>query len=328
MRLTTLNRIAAALLGLAAFASTAVAQTAEQWPNKPVRIFIPVGPGGVADTLARTLANAFQPHANGHGLVVENRPGAGGTIAAAAVVREAPDGYNLFLADVGPNAVSHTMAKLTYDPHTAFTPIIHLANLPAILVVAPDLPHKTLADFIAAAKAAPNKYNFTSAGLGNWTHLFMTHMNMRAGIEQVSLVTRSGPEMAMAVMRGDAHTAILSVSTSLPLIKDGKLRAMAGVGARPMPLLPDVPAIAKDLPGFDAAIWHGIVGPAGMDAALTKRINAVFNAVLKDPAVIKVLNESMAADIVGGTPEQFDTFVKGELQRWPVVMKALGAEVK
>jgi tripartite-type tricarboxylate transporter receptor subunit TctC len=206
--------------------------------------------------------------------------------------------------------------------------VVHLANLPAVIVVAPDQPHKTLSDFITAAKAAPNKYIFTSAGLGNWTHLFMTHLNMRAGIEQVSLVVRSGPEMATAVMRGDAHTAILSVSTSQQLIKEGKLRALAGVGARPMPQLPDVPAVAKDFPGFDVSIWNGIVGPAGMDPALVKRINAVFNAVLKDPVVAKALTETQAAEIVGGTPQQFDTFIKSELQRWPDVMKALGAAPK
>jgi tripartite-type tricarboxylate transporter receptor subunit TctC len=323
------TRLAAAALAFATLLPAAArAQTAEQWPTKPVRILIPVGPGGAADTLARNLANAFPTHANGHALVVENRPGAGGTIAATAVVREAPDGYNLFLADVGPNAVSHTMAKLSYDPHTAFTPIIHAANLPAVIVVRPELPHKSLDAFIAAAKKEPGKFNFASAGLGNWTHLFMTHLNQRAGIDQVSVVFRSGPEMATAVMRGDADTAVLSLSTSLQLIQEGKLHALAGVGARPMPQLPNTAAVAKDIPGFDVAIWHGIVGPAGMDAALVKRINAVFNAVLADPAVKKALTEAQAADIIGGTPEKFDAFIKAELQRWPEVMKALGTQPK
>src|SRR4029079_18835143 len=164
---------AIAVAGIAAIAP-ALAQTASQWPDRPVRLLVPVGAGGAADTLSRNLADGFSQFANGQPLIVENRPGGGGTIAAAAVAREKPDGYTLFLAEVGPNAVSHMlMTKLAYDPHTAFTPIIHAANLPAIILIRPTLPYKTLADFIAAAKQQPGKFNYASAGIGNWTHLFM-----------------------------------------------------------------------------------------------------------------------------------------------------------
>src|SRR3954465_7566349 len=167
----------------------ALAQSAAQWPERPVRLLVTVGAGGAADTLSRNLSNGFQQFANGQPLVVENRPGAGGTIAAAAVAREKPDGYTLFLAEGGPNAVSHVLgAKLPYDPHTAFTPIIHAANLPAVILIRPTLPHTTLAEFIPAAKQQPGKFNYASAGLGNWTHLFMAYLNSRAGIDQVNVV--------------------------------------------------------------------------------------------------------------------------------------------
>ncbi len=306
----------------------AAAQSAAQWPERPVRLVVSVGAGGAADLLSRNVASGFSQFANGQALVVENRPGAGGTIAAAAVAREKPDGQMLFLAEVGPNAVSHTLAKLPYDPHTAFTPIIHLANLPAVVLIRSTLPYKTLAEFVAAAKQQPGKFNFASAGMGNWTHLFMSYLNSRAGIDQVNVVYRSGSEMLTSLLRGDADTAIITVSTSLGQVREGKIRALAGAASRPMRQLPDVPAAGQTIPGFDVSVWHGIVGPAGMDPALVTRINAVFNQVLQAPAVRNAITEGQAADIIAGTPQQFDAFIKGELKRWPEVVKAAGIKAE
>lgn len=316
--------VISALLLAALASGPAASQPAAQWPDRPVRLLVPVGAGGAADTLSRNLASGFAQFANGQALIVENRTGAGGTIAAAAVAREKPDGYTLFLAEVGPNAVSHTLAKLPYDPHTAFTPIIHAANLPAVILVRSTLPYKTLPEFIAAAKQQPGKFNYASAGLGNWTHLFMAYLNSRAGVEQVNIVYRSGAEMLTSLLRGDADTAIITVSTSLGQVRDGKVRALAGVSARPMRQLPDVPAAGQTIPGFDVNVWHGIVGPAGMDPALVARVNGIFNQVLQVPQVRTAITEAQAAEIVGGTPQQFDAFIKAELKRWPEVVKAAG----
>ncbi|MEY3665628.1 MAG: hypothetical protein RLZZ153_1810 [Pseudomonadota bacterium] len=313
--------VSGSLLGCIA-ASTVSAQAA--WPDRPVRLLVTVGAGGAADTLSRNLSNGFAQFANGQALLVENRPGAGGTIAASTVAREKPDGYTLFLAEVGPNAVSHTLAKLPYDPHTAFTPIVHVANLPAVVLVRATLPYKTLDEFIAAAKQQPGKFNFASAGLGNWTHLYMAYLNSQAGIDQVNIVYKSGAEMLTALLRGDADTAVITVSTSLAQVREGKVRPLAGVSARPMRQLPDVSSVGKTIPGFDVSVWHGIVGPAGMDAALVARINAVFNQVLQLPQIRAAITEGQSADIIGGTPQQFDAFIKGELKRWPEVVKAAG----
>jgi tripartite-type tricarboxylate transporter receptor subunit TctC len=319
----------AAAVAVAAFAaSPAVAQSAAQWPDRPVRLLVTVGAGGAADTLSRNLSNAFAQFANGQPLIVENRPGAGGTIAASAVAREKPDGYTLFLAEVGPNAVSHTLAKLSYDPHTAFTPIIHAANLPAIVLIRPTLPYTTLAEFVAAAKQQPGKFNYASAGLGNWTHLFMAYLNSQAGIDQVNVVYRSGSEMLTALLKNEADTAIITVSTALGQIREGRIRALAGVSERPMPQLPDTPPVARTIPGFDVSVWHGIAGPAGMDPALVARINGIFNQVLQVPSVRTAITQSQAADIIGGTPQQFDAFIKSELKRWPDVVKAAGIKVE
>lgn len=294
------------------------------WPDRPVKLVVSVGAGGAADTLSRNLASGFAQFANGQTLLVENRPGAGGTIAAAAVAREKPDGYTLFLAEVGPNAVSHTLAKLPYNPHTAFTPIVHVANLPAVVLMRADLPFKNLGEFIEAARRQPGKFNFASAGLGNWTHLYMAYLNSLAGIEQVNVVYKSGAEMLLALLRGDADTAVITVSTSLSHVREGKVRPLAGIAARPMRQLPDVPPVAQTLPGFDVSVWHGIVGPAGMDPALVNRVNEVFNRVLQAPAVRTAITEAQAADIIGGTPLQFDAFIKEELKRWPEVVRRAG----
>ena len=323
--LTLRQIVGVAALAVAAFAAVpAFAQSAAQWPERPVRLLVPVGAGGAADALSRNLANGFQAFANGQPLIVENRVGAGGTLAAAAVAREKPDGYTLFLAEVGPNAVSHTLGKLPYDPHTAFTPIIHAANFPAVVLIRPTLPYATLAEYIAAAKKQPGKFNYASAGMGNWTHLFMAYLNSQAGIDVVNVVYRSGAEMLTSLLRNDADTAIITVSTSLGQVKEGKICALAGTSMVPMSQLPKTPSVGQTIPGFDVVVWHGIVGPAGMDPALAARINGIFNQVLQLPTVRKAITETQAADVVGGTPQQFDAFIKSELKRWPEVVKAAG----
>ena len=323
MPFVRLAAIAALSLSVLA-AGPAPAQTAARWPDRPVRLVVSVGAGGAADLLSRNLASGFSQFANGQALVVENRPGAGGTIAAAAVAREKPDGHTLFLAEVGPNAVSHTLAKVPYDPHTAFTPIIHVANLPAVVLVRSTLPYKTLDEFVAAAKQQPGKFNYASAGVGNWTHLFMAYLNSRAGIDQVNVVFRSGAEMLTSLLRGDADTAVITVSTSLGQVREGKIRALAGAAMRPMRQLPDVPPVGQTIPGFGVSVWHGIVGPAGVAPALVARANAGLNQVLQAPAVRAAITEGQSADIVAGTPQQFDAFIRGEQMRWPEVEKAAG----
>lgn len=317
-------RLFTALAAVALAVTPAFGQSAAQWPDRPVRLLVPVGAGGAADTLSRNLSNGFSQFANGQPLIVENRPGGGGTIAAAAVAREKPDGYTLFLAEVGPNAVSHTLSKLSYDPHTAFTPIIHAANLPAVVLIRPTLPYKTLNEFVTAAKQQPKKFNYASAGVGNWTHLFMAYLNSVAGIDQINVVYRSGSEMLTSLLKDEADTAIITVSTALGQIREGKVRALAGASMKPMTQLPDTPPAGQTVRGFDVAVWHGIVAPAGMDAALATRINGIFNQVLQVPEVRKAIAESQAAEIVGGTPQQFDAFIKSELKRWPEVVKTAG----
>jgi len=318
------------LIGLALLcvASPSFAQPAEKWPDRPVKLIVPVGAGGAADTLSRNLSNGFSQFANGQPLVVENRPGAGGTVAAAGVALEKPDGYVLMLAEIGTNAAAQALqSKLQYDPQTAFTPIIHVANLPTVVLMRPTLPYKTLADLVAAAKQQPGKFNYASGGTGNWTHLFMAYLNSRAGIEMVNVPYRSGAEMTTSLLRGDTDVAAITVSTSMAFIREGKVRAVAGFPARQIPELPDTPPAIQSIPGFSIDLWHGIVAPAGMDPALVNRINTIFNQVLKTPAVSAAISQAQAAEVVGGSPKQFDDLIKAELKRWPELIKSAGIKV-
>lgn len=321
-----------ACLALLFFASASVpasAQSVSSWPERPVRLIVPFGAGGASDTLARHLASGFSQFANGQPLVVENRPGGGGTVGAATAVREKPDGYTLVLADMTPNAVAHVlMSRLPYDPHTAFTPIIHVANFSGVVLMRPTLPYEGLVEYIAAAKQQPGKFNYATAGVGNWTHLFMEELNNRVGIRQVSVPYRSGAEIVTSLLRNEADTAIMTVATSVGQIRAGKLRALAVTATKPVPQLPDTPLASETVPGFSAGVWHGIAGPAGMDSALVERINGIFNQILEVPAVRKAISEGQGADITGGTAQQFDAFIKGELQRWPKVVKAANIKLE
>jgi tripartite-type tricarboxylate transporter receptor subunit TctC len=317
--------IAIALLFVAA---PSLAQPAAKWPDRPVKLIVPVGAGGAADTLARNLGNGFSQFANGQPLVVENRPGAGGTVAAGQVALEKPDGYVLMLAEIGTNAAAHALqSKLSYDPERAFTPIIHVANLPTVVLMRPTLPYKTLGDLIAAAMQQPGKFNYASGGIGNWTHLFMAYLNSRAGVEMVNVPYRSGAEMTTSLLRGDTDVAAITVSTSMPFIREGKVRAVAGFPATQIPELPDTPPAIQSIPGFSIDLWHGIVAPAGMDPALVNRINAVFNKVLETSAVRTAISQAQAAEVVGGSPKQFDDLIKAELKRWPELIKSAGIKL-
>jgi len=316
--------IAIALLSIA---TPCFAQPAK-WPDRPVKLIVPVGAGGAADTLARNLSNGFSQFANGQPLVIENRPGAGGTLAATGVALEKPDGYVLLLAEIGANAAAQALqSKLSYDPQTAFTPIIHVANLPTVVLMRPTLPYKTLGDLIAAAKQQPGKFNYASAGIGNWTHLFMAYLNSTAGVEMVNVPYRSGAEMTTSLLRGDTDVAAVSVSTSISFIREGKVRAVAGFPAKQIPELPDTPPVTQSIPGFSIDLWHGIVAPAGMDPALVSHINTIFNKVLEIPAVRAAISQAQAAEVVGGTPKQFDDLIKAELKRWPELIKSVGVKV-
>ncbi len=301
-----------------------VARSQPAWPDHSVRLVVPFGAGGASDTLARTCAQAFTEESGGQTLVVENRGGAGGTIAGAATAQARPDGYTLMLADLGANAIAHEMMRgLAYDPPNAFTPICHLTNLPVVVVVKPDLAVRTAAEWFALAKSrAATPLTYAHPGIGYPSQLAHELMLQMTGTRMIPVSYRSGAEVMRSVISGECDCAIPTVSSALPFIREGKARAIAVLTAGRVAQLPDTPPMAETLPGFEANVWNGIVGPAGMDAALVARVNQVFVKIMQRPDVVARVQTSQAAQVVAGTPAQFADLIKAEIARWTPLIRA------
>ena len=315
------------LIGLGAGLGLAAAGRAQQavaaWPDRPVRLVVPFGPGGAIDTLSRTVANAFPAQANGQSLVVENRGGAGGTIAGAAVAQARPDGSTMMMADLGANAIGHEMARLTYDPTRAFQAVCHLVNLPLVLLVPADSPARDVAGLQKLAREKPDM-PYAHPGIGYIGHLAQELMMRQLDIRMTPVPYRSGAEVVRSLLAKETSSAFITVSTSLPFIREGKLRALAVGSKAAVPALPEVPPLAATLPDFEAAVWHGIVAPAGLPPEITAAANRVFNAVARQPEVRQSVEQVQAGEVVGGTPEQFAAFIRGQTERWVPVIRAAG----
>lgn len=295
------------------------------WPQGQVRLIVPFGPGGAIDTLSRTVASRFGEFTGGAQLVVENRAGAGGTIAGAYAATQRPDGTVLMMADVGANAIGRLLyPSLQYDPLTAFTPIIHLVNLPGALIAHPSVAEQTMAEIIAAARARPDGFAFSSAGTGNGSHLFMELFLKRAGVKMVHVPYRSGAEMVTALIRGDAQFGFPTVSSALTMIREGRARAVAVSTTDPTPILPGTPTVGSLLPGFNVAVWHGVVAPAGMEPGMVARINEVFGRIAALPEVRERVEQNQAGRVVAGTPEAFADHLRREFETWAPIIREGG----
>jgi tripartite-type tricarboxylate transporter receptor subunit TctC len=317
--------LAAASMALpAGLARPFVARAQGAWPDRPVRLIVPFGAGGAVDTISRLVSQHFQPIA-GQPLVVENRPGAGGTIAGAFVARERPDGNTLMMTDIGANAIGNLIyANLPYDPATAFTPVCHMVNLPSAVIARKDLVVAGLADMIAQAKAAPDKFTFASAGIGNGSHLFMELLAQRAGIKLTHVPYRSGAELATAVVKGETDYGFLSVSSGLQQIRGGLVKPIAVSSLSRNAALPDVPLVADVIPGFETNIWHGLAGPAGMPAPLVEQANRVFDRIAQLTEVKEAVARVQAGVTVGGSAENFGRFIAAEIATWTPLIQAIG----
>jgi len=307
--------------------SLAPAQAETKWPERPVRILIPFSAGGAADTLARILGDHFPSEAKGQPLIIENKSGAGGTLAGGEAARSRPDGYTLLIGDIGANAVAGALyTKLPYDVSTSFTPVIHLANLPMAVIVHPSLAEGGLEGFLKRARSKPGALSFASAGAGGASHLMMVLLNLLAKTEMVHVPYRGGGPVVQAVMTNETQIAISTVSTCRPFIEDGVVKALAVGEPKSIQALPNIPPGAAVLPGFEAVTWHGIHVPAGTPKEIVLEINRIFNALLKKPEVLKRLEQQTAVP-VGGTPEQYARFVDGEIVKWVEVVKRAGIQM-
>ncbi|HYL90678.1 MAG TPA: tripartite tricarboxylate transporter substrate binding protein, partial [Burkholderiales bacterium] len=267
----------------AAFAVQAAAQT---YPSKPVKIIVPAQPGGGLDLVGRTMGDQLS-RALDQSFVVENMGGAGGTLAAMATVRAAPDGYTLMVGYVGTHGTNPAVRKLQYDAIADFTPIAMVGGTPNLVVVAPSVPAKDLKSFIDYARQNPTKVNWGTGGIGLLNHLALEQFRGAAGLEVSAYVHYKGMGPAIAdMLGGQIHVLMPGLAAALPHIKNGRIRPLAVTGLKRHPLLPDVPTFEElGYKGFDGVQWYGIVGPARLPADITQRLNGEINRAITSPAL-------------------------------------------
>ena len=310
-----------------ALAWSSAARAQQAYPAKPIRLILPFPPGGSTDIVARLIGQKLT-ESWGQPVLIENRPGAGGNIAAETAARAAPDGYTLFQVNVA-NAIGATLyPKLSYDLITSFAPVIQLATTPYVLLAHPTVPAKNTAELIALAKARPGQLNYASAGGGSATHLSGELLKSMAGVNIVHVPYKGTGPAVTALLSGEVDLYFATVPAALPLVEAKKLRALGVTSARRSPLMRDVPAIAEaGLKGYETSTWHGILAPAGTSPEIVVKLNAEIARVLAQPAVKERL-VGQGLDPVGGTPEQFGAYLKTEISKWAVVVKASGARAE
>lgn len=314
-------------LAAAAFAVLALAAPAawpQAWPAKPIKILVGVTPGGTTDTLARFLGQEMAKDL-GQPVVVENRPGAGGNIAAEAVARAAPDGYTLLFVNT-----SHSVnmglygSRLPYDAVKDFTPITQVSTGPAVLIAAKDFPAKDARDVIALAKSQPGKLDFAIGGLGTSIHMAGELFKMMAGIEIANIPYKGSSPALMDVVGGQVKLMFAPVINAVPQVKAGKVKALGVTSATRIPALPDVPPIADALPGYESAAYFGLLGPAKLPKEVLAKLHATAAKAAQSPDLRSRL-EPDGSRVVGGTPEEFESFLVADVEKWRRVVKATGA---
>ena len=311
----TLMHIAVCCLPLWGFTSV-LAQT---YPTKPVRLIVPFPAGGATDIFARALSQKLGEKL-GQSLVVENRPGAGGTIGSDAVAKAAPDGYTLVLATSSTHSIGPSLnARMPYDAVRDFSPIAHVGNAPSIMLVPNSSPAHSVKEWIAYAKANPGKLNYASSGNGTIVQLTAELFKSQAGVFLVHIPYK-GTALAMPdLISGKVDVIFDSLPTGLPHVRDGRLRALAVTTAKRTPLAPDLPAVAEVLPGYDSNTWFGLFGPKGLPAEVLTKVNSAANQALVDPEVKDKLAR-LGIETVGSTPQQFADMVAADTAKWKKII--------
>lgn len=298
------------------------AQAADFPGGKPIRIIVPTGAGSSTDVLARELALRLGERLK-NPVVVENRTGAGGSIGAQAVATAPADGYTLLMGTIGVLAINeHLYPKLAYNVERQFIPVVEVARVPNLLLVNPNLPVKTLPEFVAYAKAHPGKLNFGSSGNGTSPHLAGEMLKSRAGIVATHVPYRGGPEAISDLLSGNLQFMFYHVTGALPYLKDGRLRAIALAAPTRDSQLPDLPTFADTgMPNFDVTAWIGLMAPAGTPPEAVALINRQSAALLAMPQVQQRYRE-LGAEAVGGTSADFGARIKTESAKWGALIKS------
>ncbi len=318
------------LLKAAAFftfviASPVLAQTVPQYPAKPVRMIVTAAAGSGPDITARIVGQKLTA-ALGQSVVIENRPGAGGSIAAELAAKAAPDGYTLVMASAGSHAVSPALyPKLAWDPVRDFVPITIVAVAPNILIVHPSLPVKSVRELIALARARPGELSFGSGGSGSTAHLSGELFRTMANIKIVHIPFKGAPSAALGVIGGQVEMALLNLPPTLPQVKSGRLKGLAVTTAKRTSAIPELPTIAEaGVPGYEASTWYGVMAPAGTPNEITGRLYTAIIADLRtDDTRARIAADG--GEVVGSTPEEFAATLKRDLAKWTRVVKDSGA---
>ena len=299
---------------------------AQDWPAKPVRIVVPFAAGGTTDITARVVAEQLTQVLK-QSFIIDNRAGAGGNIGATEVARAVPDGYTFLMGTPGTKAINQFLyPKMPYDTAKDFAPVSFVVRVPNVLVVHPGVGVKTLAEFIARARARPGGMSYGSPGNGSTGHLSTELFKGRAQIFAVHIPYRGSGPMLLDLMAGQIQMAIDNLPSAMPHIRSGKLIALGVTSTARNAQLPEVPAIASVLPGYAAESWFVLMAPAATPAAIVSRVSAEVDRILKKPEVIERF-KGLGAEPVGGTPDQLAQFIAAETRKWQQVVKASGAKV-
>jgi tripartite-type tricarboxylate transporter receptor subunit TctC len=309
--------LSGAVLVLAALA--AGASFSQTYPTKPVRIIAPFAPGGGTDFIARLIAQKLTDRL-GQQVIVENKPGAGGNLGAEFAVKSPPDGYTLLLI-AGSYTVNPSIYKLSFDPVNDISPIVQLSQGPFVVAVHPSVPAKTLMELVEYARKEPDKLSYASAGSGSITHLASELFLEMAKIKIVHIPYKGTGPALNDTIAGNTQLIFGSVATSLQFIKSGRLRGLAVTTPQRIPAAPEMPTVSEaGVPGYQVVLWHGLVGPKGLPAAVVERVNQAANDALKSKDVADLLATDGVAP-AGGSPEQFRAVIKADIERWSRVVK-------
>jgi tripartite-type tricarboxylate transporter receptor subunit TctC len=313
-------RIAAAIAIMSVAGGAASAEA--PFPSKAVHIFVPYPPGGAVDIVARTLGDVVSRRW-GQGVVIENRPGAGGVIASQALVAAPPDGYTLIVVASGHATNAFLYPKLPYDTLKDFTPISLLASSPNILLVRADSPFKTLADMIAQARAKPGSLSFGHSGTGTSTHLAGELLKSLAKIDLDAIPYKGGAPAINDLLGGQIAMSFNNGPESVGQLEAGTVRALAVTTAKRAPFLPNVPSMSETVPGYDTEVWWGLLGPAGMPPDLVAELSHDFVAALNSDDVKQRLAK-LGALPIGSSPQEFDAKIHADFDKWGPIIKAAG----
>jgi tripartite-type tricarboxylate transporter receptor subunit TctC len=320
-------KIASYLLTIAALGGSFTScGYAQGYPNKSIRLVVPYPPGGGTDVIARPLAQKLTENL-GQQVIVDNRGGAGGNIGMEFVAKSAPDGYTLVVGLTAQLAVNPSLfPKLPYDPLKDFAPITLLGDQPYLLVVHPSVPAKSVKEFIALARARPGQLTYASSGNGSGAHLAGEMLKTMAHIDIVHVPYKGAGQAMPDFIAGQVQFSFITHTSSGPLVQSGRLRALGVTTVKRSPALPDLPAIAETVPGYDSAVWYGVLAPAGTPREIVARLNREILRVLGSPDFHQRFTMAAVAPI-GSTPEQLGEYIKSEIARWAKLVKESGARI-